>query len=219
MKQQYLKDLLEEKNIVVPLIYFKHYKELKISLEELLFLMYLKTLGTKINFNPSKMALDLGLDTKDMFKLVSNLTDKKLLVIETYKNEKGIMEENLDISLFYEKVISLISNDLEKVETVIDDNVFILIEKEFGRTLSPSEVEFIKAWANNFDNGVIIEAVKEATLNGVSSVRYIDKILYEWDRKGIKSVTDVKHFLNKKSKELKEPVEVFDYDWFEDEEE
>ena len=161
MKQQYLKDLLEEKNIVVPLIYFKHYKELKISLEELLFLMYLKTLGTKINFNPSKMALDLGLDTKDMFKLVSNLTDKKLLVIETYKNEKGIMEENLDISLFYEKVISLISNDLEKVETVIDDNVFILIEKEFGRTLSPSEVEFIKAWANNFDNGVIIEAVKE----------------------------------------------------------
>ena len=219
MKQQYLKDLLEEKNIVVPLIYFKHYKELKISLEELLFLMYLKTLGTKINFNPSKMALDLGLDTKDMFKLVSNLTDKKLLVIETYKNEKGIMEENLDISLFYEKVISLISNDLEKVETVIDDNVFILIEKEFGRTLSPSEVEFIKAWANNFDNGVIIEAVKEATLNGVSSVRYIDKILYEWDRKGIKSVNDVKHFLNKKSKELKEPVEVFDYDWFEDEEE
>lgn len=219
MKQQYLKDLLEEKNIVVPLIYLKHYKELKISLEELLFLMYLKTLGTKINFNPSKMALELGLDTKDIFKLVSSLTDKKLLVIETYKNEKGIMEEDLDISLFYEKVISLISNDLEKVETVIDDNVFTLIEKEFGRTLSPSEVEFIKAWANSFDNGVIIEAVKEATLNGVSSVRYIDKILYEWDRKGIKSVDDVKHFLNKKSKELKEPVEVFDYDWFEDEEE
>ena len=32
MKQQYLFNLLTEKNIVVPLIYFKHYKELKINI-------------------------------------------------------------------------------------------------------------------------------------------------------------------------------------------
>ena len=218
MKQQYLFNLLNEKNIVVPLIYFKHYKELKIDLEELLFLMYVKAMGTKISFNPSNMAEELGLEIKDVMRLVSSLTEKKLLVINTYKNDKGIMEEALDISLFYEKVMSLICNDVEENKQ-IDDSVFTVIEKEFGRTLSSSEVEFIKAWASNFDTGVIVSAVKEATLNGVPSVRYIDRILYEWDKKGIKNAEDVKHFLNKKDKELKEPVEVFDYDWFDDEEE
>ncbi len=218
MKQQYLFNLLTEKNIVVPLIYFKHYKELKINLDELLFLMYIKAMGTKITFNPSNMALELGLDVKDIMRLVSSLTEKKLLVINTYKNDKGIMEEALDISLFYEKVMSLICNDALE-DKQIDDSIFTTIEKEFGRTLSSSEVEFIKAWASNFDTSLIASAVKEATLNGVPSVRYIDRILYEWDKKGIKNADDVNHFLNKKEKDLKEPVEVFDYDWFDDEEE
>ena len=104
-------------------------------------------------------------------------------------------------------------------EEMLDTSIFSTIEKEFGRTLNSSEIEFIKAWASTFDNGVIIEAVKEAVLNGVSSIRYIDKILYEWDKKGIKTSEDVKHFLNSKNKENKEPVEVFDYDWFDDEDE
>ena len=104
---------------------------------------------------------------------------------------------------------------------MLDTSIFSTIEKEFGRTLNSSEIEFIKAWASTFDNGVIIEAVKEAVLNGVSSIRYIDKILYEWDKKGIKTSEVVRHFLNNKNKEIKEkePVEVFDYDWFDDEDE
>ena len=107
----------------------------------------------------------------------------------------------------------------DNVNNELDENVFSIIEKEFGRTLNSSEIEFIKAWASNFNNEVIIEAVKEASLNGVSSIRYIDRILYEWDKKGIKTKEDVIHFLNKKSKELNEPIEVFDYDWFDDDEE
>ena len=131
-----------------------------------------------------------------------------------------MLEEKVDISLFYEKMASIISEEVIKDnEVTIDDSIFSMIEKEFGRTLNPSELEFIKAWATTFDNGVIIEAVKEAVLNGVSSIRYIDKILYEWSKLGIKTSDDVKHFLNSKNKEVKEPVEVFDYDWFDDDDE
>ena len=38
---------------------------------------------------------------------------------------------------------------------------------------------------------------------------------------GIKTSEDVRHFLNNKNKEIKEkePVEVFDYDWLDDEDE
>ena len=194
MKQKQLVSLLENKSIVVPLLFFKEYKKLNISLDEFIFLMY----------------------------LISSLTDKKLLLIDTFKNDKGIGEEKIDVSLFYEKVASIISDEvIKKNEEEVDISIFSNIEKEFGRTLNSSEIEFIKAWAFTFDSGVIIEAVKEAVLNGVSSIRYIDKILYEWDKKGIKTREDVRHFLNNKNKEIKEkePIEVFDYDWFDDEDE
>ncbi|HIT37564.1 MAG TPA: DnaD domain protein [Candidatus Onthousia faecipullorum] len=219
MKQKQLVSLLESKNIVVPLLFFKEYKKLNISLEEFIFLMYLKDKGNTFTFDPKSMSEELGISIKDILVLISSLTDKKLLLIDTFKNDKGIGEEKVDISLFYEKIASIISDEVIKDnEEMLDTSIFSTIEKEFGRTLNSSEIEFIKAWASSFDSGVIIEAVKEAVLNGVSSIRYIDKILYEWDKKGIKTSEDVRHFLNNKNKEIKEkePVEVFDYDWFDD---
>ena len=220
MKQKQLVSLLESKNITVPLLFFKEYKKLNINLEEFIFLMYLKDKGNTFTFDPKSMSEELGLDIKDILGFISSLTDKKLLLIDTFKNDKGTLEEKVDITLFYEKMASIISDEVIKDnEVLVDNSIFTVIEKEFGRTLSPSELEFIKAWSSTFDSGVIVEAVKEAVLNGVSSIRYIDKILYEWDKKGIKTKEDVLHFLSKKDKELKEPVEVFDYDWFDDEDE
>lgn len=222
MKQKQLVSLLENKSIVVPLLFFKEYKKLNISLDEFIFLMYLKDKGNTFTFDPKNMSEELGLNIKDILVLISSLTDKKLLLIDTFKNDKGIGEEKIDVSLFYEKVASIISDEvIKKNEEEVDISIFSNIEKEFGRTLNSSEIEFIKAWAFTFDSGVIIEAVKEAVLNGVSSIRYIDKILYEWDKKGIKTREDVRHFLNNKNKEIKEkePIEVFDYDWFDDEDE
>ena len=220
MKQKQLVKLLESKSITIPLLFFKKYKQLNVTLEEFVFLMYLKDKGNTFLFDPKSMEDELGISVKDILSFISSLTDKKLLIIDTFKNDKGTLEEKVDISLFYEKIASIISDDIFKDnEVFIDNTIFSMIEKEFGRTLNPSELEFIKAWASTFDNGVILEAVKEAVLNGVSSIRYIDKILYEWSKLGIKTSDDVKHFLNNKNKEVKEPVEVFDYDWFDDDDE
>lgn len=219
MKREQLIDFLQNANIVVPLMYFKKYKLLNISLEEFIFLMYLKDKGESFPFDSQKMALELGMSNKEILGLISGLADKKLLLIDTFKNAKGTFEENINLSLFYEKFADLISDDVfVNVNKEVDSSIFLAIEREFGRTLNPSEVEVIKAWSSNFNTDLILEAVKEATLNGVSSIRYIDKILYDWDKKGIKSREDVSHILNNK-KENKEPVEVFDYDWFDDDEE
>lgn len=220
MRQKHLIKILMDADIVIPLGFYRKYKDLNITLEEFIFLMYLRSKGNLILFDPSLIAEQLGYTSIEVLELISSLNEKKLLVITTLKNDKGIVEERLDLTVFYEKLASLILDSAElKEEKKLDNNVFSIIEKEFGRTLSPSEIEFIKAWATNFNSDLIIDAVKEAVLNGVSSVRYIDKILYEWDKKGLKTSEDVKHFLNKKKSELKEPVEVFDYDWFEEDEE
>ena len=220
MRQKHLVNLLMDGNIVIPLEFYRRYKKLNITLEEFVFLMYLRSKGNLIMFDPVKIADELVYTSVEVLELISLLSDKKLLVIDTVKNDKGIVEEKLDLNLFYEKMVSLMLDDKELNEDKkLDSNIFSNIEREFGRTLNPSEIEFIKAWSSNFSSELIIEAVKEAVLNGVSSIRYIDKILYEWDKKGLKTIDDVKHFLNKKKNEVIEPVEVFDYDWFDEDEE
>ena len=209
-----------KKAITIPLFLLQNIGSLALSIEEFLFLMYLKDKGERFVFNPIEMEEDTGFDKMKVMQLISNLTDKKLITLETTKNDSGVLEEMLDLTPFYKKYLSLfIDSTVEKEDKEVPKTLFEEIEREFGRTLSPNELEFIKAWLDTFDKDVILEAVKEATLNGVSSIRYIDKILYEWDRKGIKKKEDVEHFLNLKKQEEKEPVEVFDYDWFDEDDE
>ena len=97
MKQKQLVSLLESKNIVVPLLFFKEYKKLNISLEEFIFLMYLKDKGNTFTFDPKSMSEELGLSIKDILVLISSLTDKKLLMIDTFKNDKGIGEDRKSV--------------------------------------------------------------------------------------------------------------------------
>ena len=65
---------------------------------------------------------------------------------------------------------------------------------------------------------MIIGALKEAIFNGVKSFRYIDRILYEWQKKGFTSMDDVNKDLKNKPKESYND-EIFDYDWLNDDEE
>ena len=62
-----------------------------------------------------------------------------------------------------------------------------------------------------------VEALKEAVYNGVTSLRYIEKILYDWRKKGYKSKLDVIEAKNKyRENSKKESKDVFYYDWLND---
>ena len=77
------------------------------------------------------------------------------------------------------------------------------------------EYEIIQSWCGGeFSQELIVLALKEATYNGANNLRYIDKILYEWKKKGIKTKEDVEKQKNEfhKKKEL-QTKELFDYDW------
>ena len=52
----------------------------------------------------------------------------------------------------------------------------------------------------------------------MSNLRYIDKILFEWNKKGIKTKEDVENDRKKFNRKKSEKVEVFEYDWLNDNE-
>ena len=217
MQNSNMLEVLQDRNIVIPLYFLKRIKDFKLKTEEFIFLMYLYNMGDKILFDPNKFSDDLNIDNKKIMDYISTLTDKHFIRVEVLKNDKGLMEEVVLLDDFYNKIslVSVSKDDKKK------SNIFDVIEKEFGRTLSPMEYEIIKAWLdNNIKESLIKEAIKEATFNGVSNLRYIDKILYEWGKKGIKTVKDVENNRKKraKSRDNKSDVdlEMVDWNWFDE---
>lgn len=217
-KTDKLIELMKLGNISIPKYIFQNYKKIGMDDSEFIVMMYLINLGEKIPFNPKILSEELSISQSKILEIINSLSEKQLLSIDIEKNQIGITEEYISLNPFYNK-LSMIMVDMinKKEENKVDNNLFQIFENEFGRTLSPMEYEIINGWVNEkFSNAIIIEALKEATFNGVSSLRYIDKILYEWKKKGIKNVNDVRNLQNK-HKEKKEEVEVFDYNWLDGE--
>ncbi len=198
-------EILKEGHIVIPKILLQNYKKLKITDKELIVLIYL--LGNN-EFDPEKISNDLNIKLTDILKLIDSLTSKDILKISVKSGK--VCEEYINLDEMYNKLAMTIINDKkEPPKTTIYDN----FEKEFGRTLSPMEYEIIGAWLDgNYDENIIKLALKEAIYNGVSNLRYIDKILSEWRKKGIKTEKDIKAERERHTKQ-KPKKEVFEYDW------
>lgn len=207
-----LLEFMKMGNITIPKYIFLNYKKLKINDEEFILIIYLINNSGLLAFNPNVIAKDLDISIKKVLELINSLTEKQIISIELFKNKMGVTEEFISCDLFYNKISMLMMDEVNNSDN-IDSNLFQIFEDEFGRTLSPMEYEIINGWTKEkFSNELIIEALKEATFNGVSSLRYIDKILYEWKKKGYKNINDVrKNNIRKKNKD--EKIEIFDYDW------
>ena len=154
---------------------------------------------------------------------IGNLTDKGLVKVEVIKNDKGVMEETVILDDFYNKISFLMMEDYNKKDTD-ESEIFQYIEKEFGRTLGSIEIQIINAWLeSNISEDLIKEALKEAVLNGVTNLKYMDTILYEWGKDGVKTVEDVekrrKKRRNYKDKAQDIDMDIVDWNWFDDEEE
>ena len=221
MNNSNLVSFFKDGNIIIPIYLLKHFNNLKITVDEFLFLMYLNGMGNNFLFDPSKFSNDLNLDLSKIMGYVDTLTNKGFISLDVLKNEKGYTEEVVLLDGFYQKVSLLMMEDVSD-NTELNSTVFEMIESEFGRTLGPIEIEIIKAWlSNNMSEDLIKEAVKEAVFNGVSNLRYIDKILYEWGKSGIKTVSDVEDMrIKRNSKNDSDDdidMDIVDWNWFDDE--
>ena len=206
--------LLKEKNFVLPQVLFYKYKDLNLNLEELYFIIYLLNINSLV-FNPKQFSNDLNMDMASILEMVTTLTSKDILSLEMIK-EGNIRNEYLKLDKLYNKLAFILINeeDKEKITSLFD-----VFEKEFGRTLSPIEYELINGWLDNeFSEELVLKALKEAVYNGVSNLRYIDKILYEWKKKGIKTAKEVEMNRTKFQNKKEERPEVFSYDWLNDNE-
>lgn len=210
-------NLIEHGTVKFPRLLLLNYKNLKITNDELILIIYL--LNETDIFNPKKIANDMNLKMPEVLELVNNLEEKGILTISVRK-VNNLREDFIDFKNLYSKLAFLVINENVVNDEKTGENLFDCFEREFARTLSPVEYELINGWKEiGYSDELIILALKEAVFNGVTNLRYIDKVLYNWKRKGLNNKEAVEKdkikFQNKKT----EKKELIDYDWLNDSDE
>lgn len=135
-------------------------------------------------------------------------SDKKTSTKEEKNYEKTTGLENKNHRFQNEKPNVNVNGNVNGNGNV---NVYEYTEEQFGRTLAPAEIELIKSW--DYSEEIIKLAVDETVLNQVNSIKYTDKILYEWDKQGLKAVNDIKSKL-KQRREKEEDVDTSDVSYY-----
>ena len=141
---------------------------------------------------------------KDDENVSNNYEETIVSEEENYKKTSGFENKNHRLK---NKKPNVNVNDNVNVNANV--NVLEFAEKEFGRTLSSSEVEFINSW--EYDPEIIKLAIKETVLNQVYNVKYTDKILYEWEKANLKDVNSIKKHLKKRKEQQSEANEGYHY--------
>ena len=207
MNKNLIDELLRVNNdLIIPSYLIKYISKLDIDKEEFIMLLYFLNNKEKLIFNPKKISDDLFIEQNDVLEIINNLQEKGYISIEISKENK-IIEEYISLDLFFSKINALL---IDNEKDVNSNDIFSKIEKEFGRTLSPIEYETISKWIEGKISQELIEsALKEAILNNAPSIRYIDKILFEWNKKGYKTTSDIVY----KKQDDEQIEKLYEYDW------
>ena len=190
-----------------------NYKRLGINDTEFIIILYLINQTNDV-YNPKQISNDLNFKLNEILELINSLCEKGIIEVKITK-KNNIRSEVINLDLLYEKLAFKINKE---DNNKANDNIYSTFESEFGRTLSPMEYEIINGWIDAGYNDEIIKlALKEAIYNNVNNLRYIDKIIFEWNKKGIKTKEDVENDRKKFKRNNSTKKELFDYDWLNDE--
>ncbi|MFQ3543012.1 DnaD domain-containing protein [Halobacillus rhizosphaerae] len=166
----YLRLGIEEKELVVTMQIYRFYLE-----------------GNAFP-TPEELSQYLSFSSQECSKSLRSLMQKQLLKIEEHK-EEGVLKECYSLEPLWEKLFTY-TPVIQPEGQEFNENIFPLFEQEFGRPLSPFEIENINIWLDeeNQSPALIKAALREAVLMGKLNFKYIDRILREWKRKGIHTV-------------------------------
>lgn len=169
----------------------------------LMLVLHLEKMGEEA-INPVSLSRYMSLPLKEIDQLVMKLVNRKILSIE---------QSTLSALPLIKKLLtSQQEQSLQVTQQQKQKSLVAMFEHEFGRALTPIELETIREWKQvGYSDEMIYEALKEATLSHVHNMRYINKILIDWAKHGIKRS-------GREKIERQDPVvEIVDYPWWEEE--
>jgi len=186
-----LEDMLLNQ-IQVPVRLLTSYTSLGLNEKDLIVILQIQRFMQEKNDFPTpfELAESLTVDETECANILRKLIQKNILAIEQRKNEEHKISEAYSMAPLLKKLYT------EKPsQENVEGTIFILFEQEFGRPLSPFEIETINAWLDEdkLAPSLIKAGLRESVLMGKLNFKYIDRILRDWKKKGIRSVEDARN--------------------------
>jgi DNA replication protein len=193
---------INEGNINIPSFLITHYKNLKLNEAELVLILQVLSYQNKGNDFPTPEELSYRMTTSvdNCASMLRALVQKGFINITDEYNPEGIRYEKYSLQPLWEKMIEqfLLMKKAEETthKRTSEDDLYSCFETEFGRPLSPFECETLSMWIDDDRHDAIIikAALKEAVISGKLNFRYIDRILFEWKKNGIKTIEQAKSY-------------------------
>ena len=196
MNKNKLAEWFAEGSIAVPNLLLNHYKNLGLTETEFMLLLHIHAfIQDGIFFpTPTQIADKMTLTPTQCMELTSSLIKRGFLRIEEHEDHLTVGHEKYSLKPLWEKLVHLFITEAfaeERVRNLAEEqNIYTMFEKEFGRPLSPFECETLAMWMDHdgHEPAIIKAALREAVLSGKLNFRYIDRILFEWKKNGIRTI-------------------------------
>ena len=200
-----LRNIFTSRDFVINSNIVKCISSIDITLEEFLLVLYFINISSLLNTDDINEKP--GFDDEKIFNTFTSLINKKYIEM-VVTNNNGEVIEQIKLDPLYDR---LALN--KKTENVDSKDIYAMFESELGRTLSSFEYEMINKWIEKgVEEETIKNALKEAVLNNVRNFKYIDKIIYEWTKKGIKNK------IKDDNKKDTHEDDILDFEWFDENE-
>ncbi|WP_270313389.1 DnaD domain-containing protein [Leuconostoc citreum] len=166
-----------------------HYQDIGMDNDDLaLYLQVMRIQAQGNQATPKILAQVLHITETVVIARLKSLIARDLMIISTATKQV----ETYDFLPMIEKLVQG-----QKISTtpVMSDGkstrreIFQTIESEFGRPLTPMEMQTIGQWfdQDHFEPDLMLLAIQEAVANNARSLRYIETILINWQRDQIKT--------------------------------
>ncbi len=193
-----LQTWIERGSVNISQLFFQFYKELQISDTEAMLIMHLNAFHEEGNEFPTPIIIAerMNMTQDSISSSMQRLMQKGLLEIHQKLDENGVLYEVMTLVPLWNRLLdcAVKKHEESKEETtkLKEGQLFQLFEQEFGRFLSPMETEMISMWLDQDRHSpeVIRKALMEAVLSQKLSLRYIDRILFEWKKNNVKTPED-----------------------------
>ncbi|WP_412176689.1 DnaD domain-containing protein [Bacillus sp. T3] len=186
-------------NITIPTALLTHYKKMGLSEIEMVLILHVHSFLEQGNYFPTLAQLSDRM-TMDCASTLRRLIQRGFIEIKDNFSEEGIRFEMYSLDPLWEKLVNqflALNNLTETAENESQEtDLYTCFEQEFGRPLSPFECESLGMWLDDDHHEPVIikAALREAVISGKLNFRYIDRILFEWKKNGIKTIEQAKSY-------------------------
>ncbi|MFZ4452315.1 DnaD domain-containing protein [Salibacterium aidingense] len=203
MDQEQALHLMQYGHTSVSNLLFDYYAKIGLKDQEMMMLLHIyRFIEDHHPFpTPVQLAERMSVTESECSALLRSLISNDFLEMQKKQDENQVMYETYSLAPLFRRIVQehYRPEQDEITETNTEGELYELFEQEFSRPLSPMECETINVWLDQdkYSPELIKTALHEAVLSGKLNLRYIDRILFEWHKNGVRTKKEARTYSEK----------------------